>query len=486
MTHRKPAQGGPDRASEAPPATVEPIVREIEFVEPLSAFSAFVDEPFAVLLDAPPSSSEMARHAVVAARPFLTLTAKDGEVCIDGDCVMGDPFDALEELLARYPMATVAGLPPFQGGALGYFGYDLCHYLEDLPGPAGDDMSFPDMMLGFYDVVAVFDVAERRAWIVSSGWPEADADARARRATERADALSDMLADAEAPPAPPPPGAIDLVSNFTRDTYQAAVARVVEYIWAGDVFQVNLSQRFRAELPADFDRFDFYRRLRAANPAPFAAYLAFGDVTIVSSSPERFVKIDGDAVETRPIKGTRPRGATADADAALAQELRESEKDLSENVMIVDLLRNDLSRVCRDHTVEVPELCALESYATVHHLVSTVTGQLEDGKGPVDLLRAAFPGGSITGAPKVRAMEIIAELEPTRRGPYCGAIGYIGFDGAMDTSIAIRIVAFKDAAAVFQVGGGIVADSEPAAEYDETLDKARAMIDCFAGGTAGR
>ena len=294
-----------------------------------------------------------------------------------------------------------------------------------------------------------------------------------------------MLAAAEAPPPPPPPGAIELVSNFTRGDYQAAVARVVEYIWAGDVFQVNLSQRFRAELPADFDRFDFYRRLRAANPAPFAAYLGFGDVTIVSSSPERFVKIDGDAVETRPIKGTRPRGASADADAALAQELRESEKDLSENVMIVDLLRNDLSRVCRDHTVEVPELCALESYATVHHLVSTVTGRLEDGKGPVDLLRAAFPGGSITGAPKVRAMEIIAELEPTRRGPYCGAIGYIGFDGAMDTSIAIRIVAFKDDAAVFQVGGGIVADSEPAAEYDETLDKARAMIDCFAGGTAG-
>ena len=464
---------------------VEPIVREIEFVEPVSVFSAFADEPYSVLLDAPPSDSDMARHAVIAARPFLTLTAKDGEVCIDGDCVMGDPFDALEELLARYPLASIAGLPPFQGGALGYFGYDLCHYLEDLPGPAGDDMAFPDMMLGLYDVVAVFDIAARRAWIVSSGWPEADADARARRATERADMLADVLTAAEAPPPPAPSGAIELVPNFTRGAYEAVVARVVEYIWAGDVFQVNLSQRFRAALPAGFDRFGFYRRLRAANPAPFAAYLEFGDVTIASSSPERFVKIDGDAVETRPIKGTRPRGATPDADAALAKQLAESEKDLSENVMIVDLLRNDLSRVCRDHTVEVPELCALESYATVHHLVSTVTGRLEDGKGPVDLLRAAFPGGSITGVPKVRAMEIIAELEPTRRGPYCGAIGYIGFDGAMDTSIAIRVVAFKGDAAVFQVGGGIVADSEPAAEYDETLDKARAMIGCFAGGTAG-
>jgi para-aminobenzoate synthetase component 1 len=464
---------------------VEPIVREIEFVDPLSAFSVFADEPYAALLDAPPGSSDMARHAIIAARPFLTLTAKDGEVCVDGACAMGDPFDVLEELLARYPVATVAGLPPFQGGALGYFGYDLCHYLEDLPGPAGDDMAFPDMMAGLYDAVAVFDIAARRAWVVSSGWPEVDADARARRAAERADALSEILAAAEAPAPPVLPDTIELVSNFTRGAYEAAVARVVDYIWAGDVFQVNLSQRFRAELPADFDRFGFYRRLRAANPAPFAAYLGFGDVTIASSSPERFVKIDGDAVETRPIKGTRPRGATPEADAALAKQLTESEKDLSENVMIVDLLRNDLSRVCRDHTVEVPELCALESYATVHHLVSTVTGRLEDGKGPVDLLRAAFPGGSITGAPKVRAMEIIAELEPTRRGPYCGAIGYIGFDGAMDTSIAIRVVAFKDDAAVFQVGGGIVADSEPAAEYDETIDKARATIDCFAGGAAG-
>jgi len=226
-----------------------------------------------------------------------------------------------------------------------------------------------------------------------------------------------------------------------------------------------------------------YRRLRAVNPAPFAAYFNTGGTQILSSSPERFVKLTGDAVEARPIKGTRPRGATPAEDAALAENLMTSEKDRAENVMIVDLLRNDISKVCRDHSVAVPELCSLESYARVHHLVSAVTGTLRSGLGAVDLLRACFPGGSITGAPKVRAMEIIAEQEPTRRGPYCGALGFIGYDGAMDSNIAIRTLALKDGAAVFQAGGGIVADSDPAGEYEETLAKAEALFAAFASQT---
>ena len=258
------------------------------------------------------------------------------------------------------------------------------------------------------------------------------------------------------------------------------MAKVREYIVAGDIFQANLSQRFQA--PLREPPFELYRRLRRRNPAPFAAYLAFGDVTVLSASPERFLRLDpGGQVETRPIKGTRPRGLGPMHDAALGRALAESVKDRAENVMIVDLLRNDLSRVCRPGTVRVPELFALEQHPTVHHLVSTVLGELEPGADAVDLVRASFPGGSITGAPKVRAMEIIAELEPTRRGIYCGAIGYLSATGAMDTSIVIRTMVLRDGELYFQAGGGIVADSDPELEYRETLDKAAGLIATLRG-----
>jgi para-aminobenzoate synthetase component 1 len=269
---------------------------------------------------------------------------------------------------------------------------------------------------------------------------------------------------------------VEIATNFTRGRYEAAVQRVIDYIHAGDIFQANLSQRFSAALPAALEPYDLYRRLRARNPASFAAFLKLGDVTIASASPERFLRLKEGQVETRPIKGTRPRGATPEEDRALAAALCASEKDRAENVMIVDLLRNDLSRVCRDGTVEVPALCALQTLPTVFHLVSTVTAALRPGMAATDLIAACFPGGSITGAPKIRAMEIIAELEPTRRGPYCGSIGYIGFDGSMDTSITIRTYALRGRQVTFQAGGGIVADSRPAEEYEETLAKARALI----------
>jgi para-aminobenzoate synthetase component 1 len=270
---------------------------------------------------------------------------------------------------------------------------------------------------------------------------------------------------------------IGLRSTFTHRGYLDAVARVREYIVAGDIFQANLSQRFQA--PAPSAPFDLYGKLRRRNPAPFAAYLGFGDVVVLSASPERFLSLDenGRHVETRPIKGTRPRGLGPMHDAALGRALSESDKDRAENVMIVDLLRNDLSRVCRPGTVRVPELFALEQHPTVHHLVSTVVGELEPEADAVALLRAAFPGGSITGAPKVRAMEIIAELEPTRRGVYCGSVGYISTSGAMDTSIVIRTYVALNGQVYFQAGGGIVADSDPELEYRETLDKARALIE---------
>jgi para-aminobenzoate synthetase component I len=457
-------------------------VREIDYRDPVALFAVFADDRYAALLDSALLSPQRGRYAFIAPEPFRVLTSKDGAIALDGERGTGNPFDVLRRELARHALQPVAGLPPFQGGAVGYFGYELAQHLERVPLARSDDRRFPDLSLGFHDAVVAFDHRERRAWIVSSGLPEADPAKRRERAMERLDAISARLATASLLPRPgAPPASPAIVSNFTRGDYEAAVRRVVDYILAGDIFQANLSQRFTAPLPAGMTPFDLYRRLRGLNPAPFAAFLKLDDLVVASASPERFIQLRDGLVETCPIKGTRPRGATPAEDRVLADELLASEKDRAENVMIVDLLRNDLSRVCRDGSVEVPRLCALESFATVHHLVSTITGALRPGMTAVDLLAAGFPGGSITGAPKIRAMEIIAELEPTRRGPYCGGIGYLGFDGSMDTSIVIRTYAVKDGVVTFQAGGGIVADSDPAAEYEETLDKARALIAALSG-----
>lgn len=443
------------------------IAEEIPWLDPIAAFAPFAGTPHALLLDSSLADGAQGRHTYVAARPRHVLRARRGRATLDGRPVDGGGFAALAALLGPR-RATDPRLPPFQGGAAGLFGYDLCHELERLPeaGPPpearSDGPPLPDLAVGLYDTLAAFDLLDRRAWVLG---PDAAAVARLR------DALG------TAPLDPPPRAPLDWHPEVDRATYEAAVRRVIEYIHAGDIFQANLSQRFTAALPPGFDAFDFYRRLRAQSPAPFAGYLHFGDQIVASSSPERFLRAWPDGrVETRPIKGTRPRGATPAEDAAQAEALCRSEKDRAENVMIVDLLRNDLSRVCLDHTVRATALCALESFATVHHLVSTVEGTLRPGLGPVDLLRAAFPGGSITGAPKVRAMEIIAELEQAPRGAYCGAMGWIGFDGAMDTNIVIRTATLAGGRGTFRVGGGIVADSDPAAEYEETLDKARAIL----------
>jgi para-aminobenzoate synthetase component 1 len=463
------------------PATV--LAREIAWLDLLAAFAAVQDLPRPAFLDSAREDPRLGRWSYVAADPFLVLTSKDGRITLGERSFTGDPFTVLQRALAHYRLDHDPALPvPFQTGAIGYFGYDLCHHLERLPHPAQDDLAFPDLAIGFYDTLLAFDLLERRAFALSSGWPETTPLAAMHRRRARLDWLLGRVGGAQPPAAPPSTtGEVAIRSNFTRPAYEAGVQRVVDYILAGDIFQANLSQRFLAELPAGLSPFQLYLRLRRRNPAPFAAFLDLGEVTIASASPERFLERRGTHVETRPIKGTRPRGATLEEDERLGRELLASEKDRAENVMIVDLLRNDLSRVCRDHTVLTPEICVLESFATVHHLVSTVTGELKDGLDAVDLLRATFPGGSITGAPKIRAMEIIAELEPTRRGPYCGAIGWLGADGWMDTSITIRTYAIKDGRVAFQAGGGIVADSEPEAEYEETLDKARALIEALRG-----
>lgn len=459
------------------------LAREIAWLEPVAAFEAVRSLPWPVFLDSARVDARLGRWSYVAADPFLRLTSKDGRLTLGERSFTGDPFAVLQRALAHYRLAHDDALPvPFQTGVVGYLGYDLAHHLERLPHPAVDDLALPDLAAGFYDAVLAFDQVDRRAWLMSSGWPETTPAASMHRRKARADQLAALLGRAGEPLAVPEvAGEVAVRSNFGRAAYEAAVQRVVDYILAGDIFQANVSQRFQAELPAGLDAWGLYRRLRRRNPAPFAAFLDFGEAVLASASPERFLELRDRQVETRPIKGTRPRGPTPEEDVRLGADLLASAKDRAENVMIVDLLRNDLSRVCRDHSVLTPELCVLESFATVHHLVSTVTGELRPGLDAVDLLRATFPGGSITGAPKIRAMEIIAELEPTARGPYCGSIGWLGCDGWMDTSITIRTFAIQGRRVAFQAGGGIVADSAPAAEYAETLDKARALLEALGG-----
>jgi para-aminobenzoate synthetase component 1 len=477
-----------------------PLVEPLKGIpDPVELAARFLDLPYLLYLD----SATGTGCSFLAADPAIVVRSKGAatDILQSGTWrpAEGDALGVVRGMLEDARIDPVPGLPPFQGGVAGYIGYDYGAVLERIPPTRYDDLALPDVMLGFYDWVIAWDHQAGAAWIVSLGLPECGV-ARGRRAKERLE----MVAARAAKPAgkiprsarddiPPPPRhpaaapaypvtstdaavAIGLRSTFTHRGYLDAVAKVREYIVAGDIFQANLSQRFQA--PLREPPFELYRRLRRRNPAPFAAYLGFDEVTVLSASPERFLRLDDHRqVETRPIKGTRPRGLVPMHDAALGRALAESEKDRAENVMIVDLLRNDLSRVCRPGTVRVPELFALEQHPTVHHLVSTVVGELEPTADAVDLVRAAFPGGSITGAPKVRAMEIIAELEPTRRGVYCGSIGYLSASGAMDTSIVIRTFVAAGGELYFQAGGGIVADSDPELEYRETLDKVGGLIE---------
>jgi len=474
---------------------------------PVAACARFIDLPYVLFLDSAADPQRLGRYSFLSADPALLVQAKGARAeRVDLRLGTRTPVEgAIEEirhLLTRFATPQAEELPPFQGGAAGYVGYEWGRTIERLPLPRYDDLAIPDLMIGFYDWVIAWDHQVARAWLISTGLPE-EGPASTERATARASFVLERLqaSPAHAPrhsspsiaagrahvPRPPSRapaypvldvgGASDigLHSSFTHRGYLDAVTRVREYIVAGDIFQANVSQRLEA--PLGESTWALYQRLRTLNPAPFAAYLGFGDLTIISASPERFLRLDqGGHVETRPIKGTRPRGLHPAHDAALGRALLDSAKDRAENLMIVDLLRNDLSRVCRPGTVRVPELFALEHYSTVHHLVSTVVGELRPGCDALDLLRATFPGGSITGAPKVRAMEIIAEIEPSQRGVYCGAIGYLGTSGVLDTSIVIRTYLALADRVYFSVGGGIVADSDPEQEYRETLDKARALI----------
>jgi para-aminobenzoate synthetase component 1 len=424
---------------------------------------------------------KLGRFSFMGSDPFLVMKSKGDVITLIREGVeekrQGNPFDVLGELLQTYVIDGSRSPVPFTGGAVGYFSYDLCHLIEKLPTQAIDDLNLPECYLGFYDAVVAFDHLEGKTYLIATGFPELDEDKRIKRAEEKINELRNRIVLA-----PPPVIAKKIAvsktkklkANFSHAGYLEAVAKARDYICAGDIFQVNLSQRLEVDI--NIEPYELYKRLRKINPAPFANYFNFEGVNIVGASPERFLKLRGDWVETRPIKGTKPRGRTPKEDKALAESLKKSVKDRAENIMIVDLERNDIGRVCRYGTVKVKELAILETYPTVFHLTSTVVGQLREGEGVIDLLKATFPGGSITGAPKVRAMEIIDELEPTCRSVYTGSLGYLSFSGDMDLNIVIRTFIIKDGRAYFQVGGAIVYDSKPEAEYIETLDKGRALI----------
>jgi len=472
-----------------------PLIEEIDTgLSPLGAFEAFKNRKFSFFLDSGMDPHKLGRYSFIGSDPFLILKTRGSDVVISQGGrtkeLKGNPFTVLGNLLAKYRIDNQSSPVPFIGGAVGYLSYDLCHFIERLPGNARDDLKLPECYMGFYDTILAFDNLEGKSFIISTGFPEIDKVKRKKRAAERLNEMKERLAgisvsnnEVVKTAVSSPEGQVALKRGFSHKEYITAVEKARQYIIDGDIFEVNLSQRFEARL--DITPYELYKKLRKINPAPFACYLGFDDVTLVSASPERFLRLQGDCVETRPIKGTRPRGKNPQRDEELADELLNSPKDRAENMMIVDLERNDLGRVCSYGSVKVAELAVLEVFPTVFHLTSTVVGRLKEGKDIIDLLKATFPGGSITGAPKVRAMEIIDELEPTRRSVYTGSIGYLGFDGNLDLNIAIRTFIIKGERAYFQVGGAVVYDSDPEAEYQETLHKAKALIDSLGDAAAG-
>ena len=454
---------------------------------PAALFRSLAEKPCPAWLDANVDAVGLGRFSFLAADPFLKVIAVNGKIieenCLNGERRVGSEpfFPFLDRLQKRWRRPKESGFLPFESGLIGYLGYELGHQIENFPQTTLNDLQMPDAFFGAYDALIAIDHLDGKAWLVSSGLPEKTTAAAHLRAHQRLAELRETVARARQPTKKPladpgriVTGAVPLSANFSFTTYRQAVTRALAYIAAGDIYQVNLSQRFRTPFTGSCR--DFYLHFRSLSPAPFGAYLETGYHCIMSNSPERYLLIRGDYIETRPIKGTRPRGTNPDKDAALGRELLHSPKDRAEHIMIVDLERNDLGRIAAYGSVQVPEMQILESYANVHHLVSTVAARIRPGKSSCDCLVNSFPGGSITGAPKLRSMEIIDELEPTCRGVYTGSIGYFDFSGDLDFNIAIRTAIACNHQLYFQVGGGIVADSDPADEYRETQTKAAAFV----------
>ncbi len=459
-------------------------------------FCELAKKPTPAWLDANIDSKNLGRFSFLAADPFLRIRAHGLQIteenCLNGATrELNQPFfPYLDQLQKQLFRPKESDFLPFENGLIGYLGYELGHQVEDFAQTTDNDLKMPDAFFGAYDALIAIDHQTDTTWILASGLPEKNDSAAARqRARQRLEELRQVVSAARrndsqttASPANPTRSknhsitATDgdqLQSNFSYSKYKAAINKILEYIAAGDIYQVNLSQRFVTPFTSDSRK--FYLHFRNLSPAPFGAYIETGKHAIMSNSPERYLLIKENYIETRPIKGTRPRGKTEEEDKNLGRELLASPKDRAEHIMIVDLERNDLGRVAEYGSVHVPEIQILESYANVHHMVSTVAGKIRPGMSSSDCLRNSFPGGSITGAPKLRSMEIIDELEPSCRGVYTGSIGYFDFSGNLDFNIAIRTAIACDNHLYFQVGGGIVADSDPDDEYQETHTKAAAF-----------
>jgi len=455
---------------------------------PEEIFSRFKDDPDTGLLLSG-GEHDAARFTFFGIEPFLVIRTRGdlfqcsyfGRVTT----VRCNPFDGLREVMGTFRVGDSSPVTPFPAGGIGYFGYELGRWIERLPGRAVDDLELPELYFSFYRSILAFAHSTGRCHLTTIELRD-DPAGRTHRAT--LDRLSSEIAGCGPIRRPArasgtsriPPSSPSLCSNFEKPAYLDAVGRIVRYIIDGDIYQANLSQRFSTEYAGD--PYGLFLRLFRINPAPFFAYLNCKDFHIVSSSPERFLLLRDGRVETRPIKGTAPRGSTPSEDERIAAELGSSIKDSAELSMIVDLLRNDIGRVCKYGTVKVAEHKRLETYTNVFHLISVITGEMRPGRDAVDLIKATFPGGSITGCPKIRSMEIIDELEPNARGVYTGAIGYLGLDGSMDLNIAIRTIVAKNGRLNFQAGGGIVYDSDPQREYEETIHKAASIIEAIRSG----
>lgn len=463
-----------------------PVYREVlaDLETPISVLLKLEGEGPSFLLESVEGGERSARYSFLGFQPFALLTHQHGQTRLQIDeteeILQGDPLAHLEQLLARFTVYQPAELPRFWGGAVGSLGYDVVRYWEHLPESPPDDRSVPDAAFMLPGLVIIFDRVRHKLQLVVTTRPGGDPDSAYRKAEALLDEVIQKLHGGL--PLQPAPSrtakrSIDLPlrSNWRRPDYEAAVETVKTYIQAGDAFQVVPSQRFQTEVRAK--PLDIYRALRMLNPSPYLYYLSFGEFKLIGASPELLVRMEKGIATTRPIAGTRKRGATEAEDAALEAELRDDEKEQAEHLMLVDLGRNDLGRVCIPGSVRVTEMARIERFSHVMHIVSDVEGRVDPKYSAFDLLRACFPAGTLSGAPKVRAMQIIDELEPTRRGPYGGAVGYFTYDRqTMDTCICIRTVVLQGAQAYIQAGGGVVADSSPAAEFEETVNKAKAVI----------
>ena len=473
--------------------TVVPVYRQLvgDTLTPVSAFCKLQEGDWSFLFESVVGGERVGRYSFVGAGPFLRFQAWGNRVRIDAAKGSGtqeaehhDPIKLLEEHLARYRAPHLTGLPRFCGGAVGYAAYDAVRYTERLPNAPDDDRQVPDLCFAFYDRMVIFDHINKTIAVVAHAHVPRAHDSQTtgtayqqacRRVDQMVERLQQNVADLQLTDIAPI-GEVHLQwkSNFDKAGFEAAVTKSKEYIQAGDIFQVVLSQRLQTETRAR--TFDIYRTLRVVNPSPFMFYLKCGNLCLVGSSPEIMVRVEGDKLTLRPLAGTRRRGRTEEEDKRLADELVADPKERAEHIMLADLGRNDVGRVARYGTVELTDVMVVERYSHVMHITSNVSGRLQPGKNAFDALRACLPAGTVSGAPKVRAMEIIDELELHRRGPYGGAVGYVDFSGNMDTCIALRTLVLKGQTAYLQAGAGIVADSEPEKEYEETLNKAMGLL----------